>query len=337
MPGGQERLDDDALDSGGARHRAADQGDVPAAGQVHLDGGPLGGGDQLGGLLLEDHLVAPVQPARGELAELPVAGRHTAPGVEVRLQQAALPRRALLQQPLFDDAGRPADHGAEGGVRLFGEITEAQDALDEPVERVPDGYRRARVGLGAFGEVLGAVDADQPPLREGQPDAVGPAELLGEHEAGGALDRGQPSGHGRVAETAVQHRPAPVGEAYVHLPAREHGLQPIHDRTGRPDEAAVQVEVLDIGELAAVRGEPQRPAALPRAQDRAAHGALDRPAAKESVTREHGADVVRHEPHPDHFPRRSSSVLVGAYGHGHLYVLYVEAAALLFHFRTSRT
>lgn len=261
MGRGEDRFDGDPLHPGGARHGAAQQGDPTAAGQRHLDGGPLGRGDQFGGLLLQDHLVPPVQTALGELAQLPVAARiatrRTAPDFEVRLQQVPLARRTLLQQPPFDGSGGLADHGVQRGVRVGERIAEAEHAFNTPTEQVPDGNCRAGVGLGAFGEVLGPVDIDQLPFRERQPDPVRPAEPLGEHEARDALDRGQVPHQGRFAEPALQHRAAPVGEGHIHVPAREPTLKPVQYGHRGADEPPVQIEILAVGKFAAVRGEAQ--------------------------------------------------------------------------------
>lgn len=118
-----------------------------AAGQGHLDGGPLGRGDQFGGLLLEDHLVPPVQTALGELAQLPVAARpaarRVAPGVEVRLQQGPLPRRTLLQQPPFDDAA------AALRITVFSAVSASVSG--KPRQRTPSmrPLSRSRTGMAA--------------------------------------------------------------------------------------------------------------------------------------------------------------------------------------------
>lgn len=233
-----------------------------AAGQQDVDGGSLGRGDQVGGPLLEDHLVTPVQPAPGQsapgkLAQLPVArriaGRRTVPGVEIRLEQGAFPRRTLLQQPSFDGTGGLADHEVQGRVRIGGRITEAEHAYDASAERVPDGNGRTRIGLGAFGEMLGAVDVDQLPFRERQTDSVGARELLGEHETRDTLDRGQLPDLGGFAETALQHGAASIGEGHIHGSAREPVLQPVQYGCGGADEPPVQIEILEVGKLAAFR------------------------------------------------------------------------------------
>lgn len=195
---GEQRLDHDALHPGGARHGAADERDPPAAGQGHLGDGPAVRGHQLRGPLLEGRLIALLQLALEELdhadrvpVDAVLAGPGQARGVEIGLQQTALARRTLVHQPPLDGFGRLAHHGDQGRVRLGVRIPEAQDALDVPAELVAQGYRGAGARLGPLGEVLGAVDLAQAPLREGEADAVRPGELLGEDEPGDDLDRGR--------------------------------------------------------------------------------------------------------------------------------------------------
>ncbi len=257
---GEDRLDDDALHPGQARDRAAQEGDAAPVGQGHLDGGPLRGADEFGGLGLEDHLVLPVQPAVGELVQpdqLPVVGGLPAagaePGVEVGPQQGALTRRALLHEPPLDGLRRPADQDRQGGVLVAARVPEAEDADDVAAELVADRRRGAGVRLGPLGEVLGAVDLAQPPLGEREADAVGARVALGEDEARDALDRGQPAGQGGLPEPALQYGPVPVGEGDVHLAAREPGLELVEDRFGRPDEPAVGVEVVRVREVRLLR------------------------------------------------------------------------------------
>lgn len=256
----EDRLDGDAFDPGRTRHRTAQEGDPSAAGQGHLDGGPLSRGDQLDGLLREDHLITPVQVALGHLAhrdQPPVPGRvpgpHVVSGIEIGVQQGALARRALLQQPAFDGSGRPAYHGVQRRVRVGARKAEAEDALDAPAERVANGNRRAGARLGALGEVFGSVDVTELPVRKCETDTVRPTELLGEHEARDALDRGESLHHGHLAETTLKNCPAPVGEGHVHPTAREPGFQPVQHGSGSPDETAVQIQIVPIREVGLVR------------------------------------------------------------------------------------
>lgn len=150
--------------------------------------------------------------------------------------------------------------------------------------------------------MLGPVDVGQLPFRERQPDPVGPAELLGEHEARDALDRGQMSDQRGFAEAALQHRAPSVGERHIHVPAREPGLQPVQYGHRGADELTVQIEILAEGQLAAFRCEPQGPGTLPRIQDRTPDGPLDRPLTEELLTGACGTDALSRQPHPNHFP-----------------------------------
>ncbi len=287
---GQHGLHDEAPHPGGARHRTAHERHPPAVGQGHVDGGPLRAGDQLGGLLHQDRPVPRVERVRRRVPRDAPAARPggSGPRGRVRPQQGSLVRGALSQQPPLDDLGRPADGGRQPGLLEAARVAEAQDALDAPAERVPDGQRHTGVLLGALREVLGAVDADELPLGEGQADPVGAGDLLREDEPRDDLDRRQAPGHRGVPEAAQQDCSVRVGDRDVDLAAGERGLQPVQHGSGRADDAATRVEVVPVGQVGPVRRQPQGPAAPPRVQDGRPHALLDRLALEEPLAKTGG-------------------------------------------------
>ncbi len=292
---GQQRLDGDALHPGRTRHRAAHERHPPAVGQGHVDGGPLCTGDQLGGLLPQDLLVTRVE-FTDRRTRHHAAAQADGPGGQIRPQQCALVRGALPQQPPLDDLGRPADRRGQRGAVETARIAEAQDTLDAPAERITDGKRDAGALLGAFREVLGAVDTDELPLREGQTDPVRAGDLLGEHEPGDPLDRRQVPGHRRIAEAAQQDRPVRVRDRDVDLAAGERGLQPVEHGSGRADDTAPRVEVVPVGEVGLVRRQAQGPAALPRVQDGRPYARLDGLALEKPLATKGGPRAVSRTP-----------------------------------------
>ncbi len=260
---GENGFDGDALDPGGARHRTGHERDPPTARQRHLDSGTLTAGDQLGCPLHDDRPVTRVQLKSEVLHPDSVPCAGLADGVPVRPQQSTFASGALPQQSALDGVGRPANHGGQRRILGAARIAEAQDALDPSAERVAEGKRAAGARLGAFGEVLGTVDPDELPLHQGETDAVGTGHLLGEDESRGALDRREVPGQGRGSESAHQDRAVRVGEGDVHLAAREPGLEPGEDGSGRADDRAVRIEVVTEGQVRPVRREAQGAAAVP--------------------------------------------------------------------------
>ncbi len=301
---GQDGLGDEALHPRGSRHRAAHQRDLPAVGQGHADRGSLCAGDQLGGLFQQDRLVAGAYPG-AQVADPDAVVRQgggLGAGVQVRPQQGALAFGALSEQPPLDGVGRPAYHRGQRRVLGAARVAEAQDALDAAADRVADRNGPAGVALRAFGEVLGAVDLDELPLGQREPDAVGAGVLLGEDEPGDALERREGPGQGRLSEAAQQHGPVRVREGDVHPGVGEPGLQPVQHRLGRADDPGIVLEVLQEGEPGLVGGEPQGPAALPRVPDGDADAGVDCLALQKPLTRTGGPLAVRRTPRRCRFP-----------------------------------